>query len=350
MLSALIVSISAIALSALVVKDHDPAAHEQAIKQCTAENGSVAEEGRIAACTAVIDSGQETGKRLAEVYFWRGNGYGNTGAYDLAIADYDAAMPLDPDASAIPGNRGTVYLIQNNFSAALEDFNKALAMDPEWADLYSYRSACHLNLGDLDPALADADEAIRRSPRASDYYIQRAYVHNSREEPAKAIADLDTAFVLGVQPNFMAKAHFARSVALEATEEFTRAIESVNEALALEPENADYLHLRCWLRAVWGQELNKALPDCDAAIARAATHLTHGTRGFLNMRRADPWSAIKDFEASLGIKADHAFALYGRGIARLRVGQTAEGQADIVAALSIDSEIPKDFTKYGLTP
>ncbi len=43
-------------------------------------------------------------------------------------------------------------------------------------------------------------------------------------------------------------------------------------------------------------------------------------------------------------------SLYGRGIARLRLGQTAEGQADIAAATARDANVAARFAGYGVTP
>jgi len=43
-----------------------------------------------------------------------------------------------------------------------------------------------------------------------------------------------------------------------------------------------------------------------------------------------------------------ASALYGRGLAKLKQGDTAGGDADISAAQTIQGDIGDDFTRYGV--
>jgi hypothetical protein len=43
-----------------------------------------------------------------------------------------------------------------------------------------------------------------------------------------------------------------------------------------------------------------------------------------------------------------ASALYGRGLARLKMGDKAGGDADISAAKTIHAKVDDDFTRYGV--
>ena len=60
--------------------------------------------------------------------------------------------------------------------------------------------------------------------------------------------------------------------------------------------------------------------------------------------------AIADYSAALGIKPGKASALYGRGLARRKKGDTAAGDADISAAKALQSNIDKKLAKYGISP
>src|SRR5580700_9749216 len=51
----------------------------------------------IGACTAIIQSGQETTKGLAAAFTNRGYAYRNKREYDRAIQDLDQAIKLDPN-------------------------------------------------------------------------------------------------------------------------------------------------------------------------------------------------------------------------------------------------------------
>ena len=59
-------------------------------------------------------------------------------------------------------------------------------------------------------------------------------------------------------------------------------------------------------------------------------------------------SAIADYNAALKIDPKLAPALYGRGFAEIKKGNSAGGNADIAAAKSTDPNIAEEFSRYGL--
>jgi tetratricopeptide (TPR) repeat protein len=110
-------------------------------------------------------------------------------------------------------------------------------------------------------------------------------------------------------------------------------------------------NLRCRARALWGQELDEALTDCNTALRikpNTANYLD--TRGLLYLRRNSYDKAIADYDATLRLEPKRAWSLYGRGLARLHKGETAAGQADIAAATAINPKIVEAAAKYGIGP
>lgn len=73
-----------------------------------------APEARIAACSKDIDSGKMKGHDQAVNYNNRGNAYFDRRDYDRAIADYDAAIQLDPSYSGARINRNTATAMKNS--------------------------------------------------------------------------------------------------------------------------------------------------------------------------------------------------------------------------------------------
>jgi hypothetical protein len=59
-------------------------------------------------------------------------------------------------------------------------------------------------------------------------------------------------------------------------------------------------------------------------------------------------AALDDFSAALRFDPKLASALYGRGLARLKSGDKAGGNADISAAKEIQAGIDGDFARYGV--
>ena len=60
----------------------------------------------------------------------RGILYNHRGDYTAAIADFEAALALDPEASAAYVNRGNSHFSMRQFDLAIDDYNTSLQMDP----------------------------------------------------------------------------------------------------------------------------------------------------------------------------------------------------------------------------
>jgi tetratricopeptide (TPR) repeat protein len=67
---------------------------------------------------------------------------------------------------------------------------------------------------------------------------------------------------------------------------------------------------------------------------------------YLKMGQFD--SAIEDYSSALRIEPNMASALYGRGLARLKKGDTTGGNADVAAAKRVEAKIADDFSHYGV--
>ena len=87
---------------------------------------------------------------------------------------------------------------------------------------------------------------------------------------------------------------------------------------------------------------------------RLGARLSPGTasyldsRGLVYLRLARYDDAITDYDEALK-KTKFAYALYGRGVAKLRKGDKANGNADIVAANALARTVGENFAKWGLT-
>jgi len=114
---------------------------------------------------------------------------------------------------------------------------------------------------------------------------------------------------------------------------------------------AEAMNGRCWARALWGQDLAKALSDCNTALkltpnsARALD-----SRGLVRLRMGDFDKSIADYDAALRLQPKIAWSLYGRGLDKLRRGMTTEGQTDIAAATALQPLIAEEARKHGIGP
>ena len=92
-----------------------------------------------------------------------------------------------------------------------------------------------------------------------------------------------------------------------------------------------------------------ALADCDTALKTMPTNLdVRVTRGFIYLKLGDPAIAIVEYNAALDVDPNRSLALYGRGVARVRMGQTKDGEADQAAARALNPSVERQFAPYGV--
>jgi tetratricopeptide (TPR) repeat protein len=201
-------------------------------EQCGGRNG-VAPEARIAGCTALIGSGDESDIDLVSDYVSRGNAHADRQDYDAAIADYGEALGRDPARAALYYDRAAAYRMKGDYDRAIADYDRAIALDPRYEDAFVNRGVAYAAKGDTDRAISefttalmldgsdvaayrnrgdayadkgdlalareDYDEAIRRAPADPDAYRGRGYLHFYAGEFAAAADDL--ARVLAAEPD-----------------------------------------------------------------------------------------------------------------------------------------------------
>src|SRR5215831_3580569 len=112
-------------------------------------------------CTAVISSRDHNPRELAVAFTNRGLAYRAQGDFDRAIADYDAAIKLDPGYAVAFNNRGAARRDQGEYDRAIADYTEALRFDPRNAAIFTNRGAAYGDKGDFNRAIADYDEALR---------------------------------------------------------------------------------------------------------------------------------------------------------------------------------------------
>jgi hypothetical protein len=128
------------------------------------------------------------------------------------------------------------------------------------------------------------------------------------------------------------------------------AIGDFDQAAALDASNAEYKAYACMARAIAGSDLDAARALCDAALtlatdAQHAEYLTYrGLVGLKQQRWQDAWN---DYNSATAAAPSSAVALYGRGLAAQRLGQS--GQADLNAATAADANVAAMFAAWGVT-
>jgi tetratricopeptide (TPR) repeat protein len=154
-------------------------------------------EDGIAACTRLISAKKLGDADLARAYASRGVGVGRyRGDFDLAIADYDEALRLDPKIVTGYSGRGGIYVRKGRFDLARRDLDEGLKLDPNNSGVHNALGNYHLAMGDYGSAIAEYNTAIRISPQYLYPYRSRAEAYEARGDLAAALADYRVALSL----------------------------------------------------------------------------------------------------------------------------------------------------------
>jgi tetratricopeptide (TPR) repeat protein len=150
----------------------------------------------ISYCTRAIDSGRYAGEDLYRLHLNRGVEWAAKGDHNRAIADYDAALRLNPKSADAHHNRGSAWANKGETDKAIADYDAAIRLDPAESSPYAGRAVEYSIKGDYARASTDFDTAIKLDPKAASAFFGRGRVRFYRGDFTGAAADLEEAHKL----------------------------------------------------------------------------------------------------------------------------------------------------------
>jgi|SRR5215469_4825346 len=176
----------------------------------------------------------------------------------------------------------------------------------------------------------------------------RGLAYEFKRDYADAIADYSRALE-GMET--FPDAYAARGDAYDAIGDHARAAADYAQARALASHDPDELTERCWVRALRGAPLDRALADCNESLTLKPDEFNALTsRCLVYVRMGNSAAAIADCDAALRLTPGNASALFERGLAKLHAGDAAGGNADLAAAKAAQDKTAATFALYGIVP
>jgi tetratricopeptide (TPR) repeat protein/predicted aspartyl protease len=274
-----------------------------------------------------------------------------------ASAAGSAPAPVGADGgdAADLSRRGQALAARRDFEHALADLNRACELAPNDAQYRYQRAMIHWQMRQGELAMTDFDRAIELKPDYASALVARAELKFQGGDKPGTVADLDAAdAVISKQANerLTMGAIYDRVDLLEpAIKQYDLWIAN-HDADALLP---GALNGRCRARALRGVDLEAALKDCNAALkhaskASALYAQVADSRGLVFLRLGDYEKSIGDYDASLKVNSKNSWSLYGRGIDKMHLKKSAEGQVDMDAAAKIRPQVAEEFERRGIVP
>ena len=268
-------------------------------------------------------------------YIIRGYAYGAQGNYHLAIADYTAAIGLNSQFAWAYYNRGIAYAKQGEYGQAVADYTAAIGLNPQLADAYMLRGLAYGVQGKYDQAVADYTAVIGLNPQLADAYMLRGFAYGGQGKYGLAIEDYTSAIDLGTQD---AQAYNCRGRSYAEQGEYDLAIEDYFAAIELDPEFAQAYNHRGRAYAEQG-EYDLAIEDYFAAIELdpelTNAYFNRGVAYF--MQREFDW-AVADYTVVIGLNSQDASAYITRGVAYVLLGECERAIEDIDRAISMSPD------------
>jgi Flp pilus assembly protein TadD/4-amino-4-deoxy-L-arabinose transferase-like glycosyltransferase len=123
---------------------------------------------------------------FSQAHFSLGNAYLRQGKLDLALAQFDSVIAINPHYSRAHLNRGMVFFRRGDFKEAEKEFLAELELFPEEAKAYNNLSAIYLEQGLYDRAEEMAQKAVQTGSHTPNAYMNLALSYWNRGEIDKA--------------------------------------------------------------------------------------------------------------------------------------------------------------------
>lgn len=132
-----------------------------------------------------------------EEFYIRGMAHYELGDYDLAMADFDKVLHLNPRHVRVYAYLGRAYLRRGDHDRAIVNFDKVIQIrSPQYFFDHIERGVAYLGKGEHDRAIADFDRAIQIEPRIPRAYLERGAAYFRKGDHGRAMADYSEAIRL----------------------------------------------------------------------------------------------------------------------------------------------------------
>jgi tetratricopeptide (TPR) repeat protein len=180
------------------------------------------------------DKSIQINSQNADAYIQRGFALSYKGEIELAEADYQSAIAINPNLNNEPSikcvsygykqgiaeeaiencsksistnpfvalfyfKRGTAYQTKTEYNQSVSDYTKAIELEPNFFGAYYNRGLIYITQGNYNWATADLDKVILLNPKLTNAYIRRGWIYEKQKNYEKAIADYKDA--LQIDPN-----------------------------------------------------------------------------------------------------------------------------------------------------
>jgi CHAT domain-containing protein/Flp pilus assembly protein TadD len=268
----------------------------------------------------------------AQAWFYQGLQQARNGDLAGAIASYNAAIEIKPDAYEYWFNRALTLFHLENFVEAIASYDQAIELKPDFHKAWYNRGGILGELGQFDEAVISFEQVIAIKPDFPEAWSSRGLALMKLGQLWEAIASYDQALLL--QPEDPEN-WYHRGIALGVSEQHQDAIASYDKALEIEPDYYEVWIDRGVVLFNLGQ-WSEAIASWDKALSiQADFYLAWYNRGVALENLSRRAEAIDSYRKAIAIKPDFHLAWYNQAVALFYLSKYSEAIASYDSALQI---------------
>jgi tetratricopeptide (TPR) repeat protein len=263
----------------------------------------------------------------------RGDLHRNRGQPEQALADFAAALQLDPDSVEAYLDRGVTYRDQNRLDEAMADLDRAVQLAPKNPDLRIARASIE-ELHHVEPdAMTDLMRAIQFRPDQATYSTRAAfYARIGRRD--QALAQGAQGIARALKGQFTAGPQVGRGLALLAKGRVKEANAILDRAAETSADSAKAIAARA-LGLLVAKQVGRAIATLDPSIANGSEEpLMFVLRGKAFYQNGELDRANADFDQALKLRPLYPDALTARGSVWLKKKDYGRAVTDLDQSLS----------------
>lgn len=183
-------------------------------------------------------------------YVQRGNAYFYLRNYTRALAQFDRALEIDPDAHLALFGRGMALGRAGDIEGGVNALTDYLAQHPRSSLAYTKRGIRLLWLQDLDRARSDFERAIELDASNAEAHDDLGVVH-ARHGDLRAAERLFKQ-AIALEPGYQ-KAFHNLALAYYLGDRIELALQVIDDALSLQPDSRDSVMLKAVIKDAMGE-------------------------------------------------------------------------------------------------
>jgi tetratricopeptide (TPR) repeat protein len=177
----------------------------------------------------------------ANAHYLAGNAFWRDGNLDVAIAEFQQAVEIDPDYTDAWVQLGYAQREKDQPEAARDAFQRALQLEPDQADLYFELGEIYRRQQQWDKAASMYRQTLRVAPDSAAAYKQLGWLAGQRDRWQEAIRYYEQGLEINPEDDQL---HTQLAEAFEASRDYAAATDHYQLALILNPQFTDaYLGL-----------------------------------------------------------------------------------------------------------